>query len=123
MNQLNIAKALAYGAFLWLIITALIGSVYGFGLYFDRVDSPWIGIIAAFVAGGIAAIFAKEVGIADSKKAGVYSLFWLIIPVLLDFIIIARLTSGIFSSWQYWFGHTLVFLAPWLIFQVSQKNK
>lgn len=123
MNQLNTIKAIGYGAFLWLIITALVGSVYGLGLYFDMIDSVWPEIIAALVAGGIALIFAKEAGIISHRQALTYSLLWLFIPIILDLLIIARLTDAVFSSWQYWFGHILVLLSPWLVLWGGQKKE
>jgi hypothetical protein len=122
MTSFNNIKALAYAAFLWLIITGLIGAVYGFGLYFGLTDSPWIEIVAALVAGGIAAIFAKEIGVLTTKQAWTYSLLWLAIPVLLDLIIISPLTDEVFRSWQYWFGHFLVFASPWLILTFNPKK-
>ena len=122
MTTFKITKVLAYAAFLWLIISGLVGSVYGFGLYCGLSDSPWLGLVSSFVSGGIALIFAKEMKVESTKQAGVYSLLWLIVPLVLDLFIIYPLSKDIFSTWQYWLGHGLVFVAPWVVLKFKDQQ-
>lgn len=122
MARLNMTKAVGYGVILWLVITGLTGAVYGFGLCFQQTESLWVRLAIALIAGGVALFFAKEIEIATSKKAAVYSLSWLAIPILLDLFIISWMTFGIFSTWEYWLGHILIFLSPWIILYFNQKG-
>jgi hypothetical protein len=122
VSKFNTVKTIGYGLFLWLIITALIGAVYGFGIYFEIVDSPWVGFVAALVAWGTGLIFAQEMGVITLNRAWAVGLVWLLIPLALDLIIIAQFTNEVFNSWQYWFGHALVFLSPLMVYHGGRKN-
>ena len=122
MTAFNMKKAVGYGALLWLIITGIIGGVYGFGLYFHTTSSEWVRIIAALVAGGVALFFAREVEVSNLKEAWGYSLMWLIVPIILDLLIISWLSGEVFGSWEYWFGHILVFLSPWIILLLRRRK-
>lgn len=121
MTTFKITKVVAYAAFLWLIISGLVGSVYGFGLYCGIPDSAWLGVVSSFVSFGIALIFAKELGVSSTKQAVMFSLLWLLVPVVLDLLVVHPLSKEIFSTWQYWLGHGLVFLAPWVVLKADQK--
>ena len=122
MDKLDLTRAVGYGSILWLVVTGVTGAVYGFGLCFEQTESAWIKIIAALIAGGVALFFAKEIGINTSKKAGIYSLCWLVIPLLLDLAVISWMTSGIFGAWEYWLGHILIFSSPWIVLKFNSEK-
>lgn len=122
MTSSNLTKGVGYGGILWLVITGLTGAVYGFGLCFEQIESFWIKILVALIAGGVALFFAKELNISTARKAAIYSLIWLAIPILLDLFIISWMTAGVFGSWEYWLGHILVFLSPWIVLKFNKQD-
>ncbi len=123
MTTFKITKVVAYGAFLWLIVTGLVGSVYGFGLYCGITDSAWLGVVSALISGGISLIFAKEMGVFTTNQALVFSLIWLFVPIVIDLAIISPVSDQFLNSWEYWLGRGLIFLAPWIVYKLGKKSE
>lgn len=123
MTTFKITKVVAYGAFLWLIVTGLVGSIYGFGLYCGITESPWLGVVSALISGGIALIFAKEMGVFTAKQALVFSLLWLFVPIVIDLAIISPVSEQFLNTWEYWLGRGFIFLAPWIVFKFAGSSQ
>jgi hypothetical protein len=109
MNTFNWFKAIAYGVITWAVagIALWLLTLTGLG-------AGWTHGIVAAVFGVTAYLLALDVRPAKIGHALGYGLVFVAIGMALDALLVRTLDAHIFTTWQYYVGYALAFVAPLL---------
>jgi len=118
MNNFSWAKALGYGAIIWVVLflAALVLASSGV-----TIGIGW-GLALAALALVLSYIFAIYDGAQSTAQAFGYGAVWAAVGLLLDLIVSHQLQGNIFSIWSYWLGYALVLFAPWIEYEIQGKS-